>query len=296
LIEIQSSALLVTVLPEVGGKIAQIRDLQSGHDLLIGPRRPYRTIPMNGDWLQHDTSGMDDCFPNVAQGLYPQAPWSDTHLPDLGEWTHGTWEVTDADPAKIVLERTGSALPYVAVKTVRMANDRSLEFSYLVENRGDAPIRYLWSAHPLISVDASFTIEVPSGNLTFRTFPHDAKIRRWPMYQGINLSREWIAPGSNLKVFLTGMTEGWCALHLPSHTLRFTFDIESIPVLGLWFNNYGFPAGEQAFRCIAVEPCTSPSDLLDELAPSEYPVLRPGERSQWSLGLQVSRHSSTEAE
>ncbi|HLH34262.1 MAG TPA: hypothetical protein VKX41_06285 [Alloacidobacterium sp.] len=296
MIQLQSSALVITVLPEVGGKVAQIHDRSSGHDLLIGPRRPYRTIPMEGDWLQHDTSGMDDCFPNVAQGLYPQVPWSDTHLPDLGEWTHGTWNVADATPSRIVLERSGTILPYFAQKTVRLADDRHLEFSYVVENRGVAPIRYLWSAHPLISVPSSFAIEVPPGKLIFRTFPHDGHIRSWPRYENVDLSREWIARGENLKVFITGMAEGWCTLHLPSHSLRFTFGLESIPILGLWFNNYGFPAGEDAFRCIAVEPCTSPSDLLDELAPSAYPVLGLSERMEWSLSLHVSKCLSTETE
>jgi hypothetical protein len=294
--EIRSSALLVSVLPEVGGKIGQIRDLQSGQDIFVSPRRPYRTIPPDGDWLQHDNSGMDDCFPNVAQGPYPQAPWTDMYLPDLGEWTHGTWDILESAPDRIVLERPGIALPYFATKTVHLLDPRYLEFSYGLENRGDAPIRYMWSAHPLISVSASFALEVPPGDLTFSTFPRDGNVRPWPMYQGVDLSQAWIPRGTTLKIFIAGMTEGWCALHLPSHSLRFTFDLESIPVLGLWFNNYGFPAGSDAFRCIAVEPCTSRSDLLDELAPSEYPVVRPGERAYWSLGLHILSRSSTQAE
>jgi|tagenome__1003787_1003787.scaffolds.fasta_scaffold20960128_2 hypothetical protein len=295
LIEIQSPALLVTILPEIGGKIGQIRDRHSGSELLIAPRRPYRTIPMDGDWLLHDTSGMDDCFPNVAQGLYPQGPWAATHLPDLGEWTHGVWDVAEADAARIVLQRSGLVLPYFATKTVRFLDDQSLEFLYHVENRGSAPIRYLWSAHPLIAVPGAFQLEVP-GKLTFRTFPSDGEIRAWPSYEGINLGSEWVPPGVNLKIFLTGLSEGWCALHLPSHSLRFTFDLESIPAVGVWFNNYGFPAREDAFRCIAVEPCTSPSDLLDDLAPSAYPVLLPGGSDQWSLGLHITRHASSETE
>jgi hypothetical protein len=296
LIQIQSSALLITVLPEVGGKIAQIRDRDSGRELLIAPRRPYRTIPIDGDWLEHDTSGMDDCFPNVAQGLYPESPWQETNLPDLGEWTHGTWEVAEAGAERIVLERSGSVLPYFATKAVSLLGERSLEFSYTVENRSAAPMRYLWSAHPLISVSDSFAIEFPAGNLIHRTFPADGEIRRWPDYQGVDLSRRWIHHGINLKVFITGMAEGWCALHLDSHSLRFRFDLQSVPVVGVWFNNYGFPAGDEAFRCIAIEPCTSPSDLLDELAPSAYPVVDPGQRAQWRLGLDILRRASAETE
>ena len=47
LIEIQSSALLVTVLSEVGGKIAQIRDLESGARLADWAAPP----------LSHDSHG-----------------------------------------------------------------------------------------------------------------------------------------------------------------------------------------------------------------------------------------------
>jgi hypothetical protein len=296
LFELRSSSLLVSVLPEIGGKVGQIRDLASQCDLLVSPRRAYRTIPIDGDWLQHDTSGMDDCFPNIAQGFYPQAPWSSTYLPDLGEWTHGTWNVAEADSAKIVLERSGSALPYFARKTIRLAGDRSLDFSYAVENRGTAPLRYLWSAHPLISAPESFRLEVPPGQLTFCTFPSDGKIHRWPYCGGIDLSRQWIDPGANLKIFLTGLEQGWCTLHLPTHSLRFSFDLESVPVLGVWFNNYGFPAGEDSFRCIAIESCTSPSDLLDDLVPSAYPVIAPGETAQWTLGLEIAARDLSHAE
>jgi hypothetical protein len=301
LIEIQSRALLVGILPEIGGKIGQIRDRHSGDDLLIAPRRPYRTIPIDGDWLQHDTSGMDDCFPNIAQGCYPQAPWSTVHLPDLGEWTHGVWEVVEADPARVVLQKSGNALPYFATKNVRFLDERSLEFSYVVENRGTAPLRYLWSAHPLIAVSHAFHLELPPGDLTFCTFPSDGVVRPWPVYDGIDLSRQWVPRGANLKIFVSGLAEGWCALHLPAHSLRFTFDLESVPVLGVWFNNHGFPesspnASKSGFRCIAVEPCTSPSDLLDDLTPSAYPVMRPGESARWSLGLHIASRPSSEAE
>lgn len=297
MIEIESSALRVTVLPEVGGKIAQIRDKRSGHDLLVPPQRPYHTIPPDGDWLQHDTSGMDDCFPNVAAGLYPQKPWAATHLPDLGEWTHGTWNVASADSTHLVMERAGNALPYFAAKTVHFVDDSTLEFSYRVENRGTAPIRYLWSAHPLIAVPAEYRLELPPGNLQFSLFPSDGEMRPWPAFLGIALSHEWIPRGTNLKVFVTGLEEGWCALRLPAHSLRFTFDPRSVPVLGLWFNNYGFPAdGGRPFRCIAIEPCTSASDLLDDLDPSAYPVLAPGEPAQWQLELRISPLSSTDTQ
>src|SRR5580700_5190554 len=134
MVQIESLTLVVEVLPEVGGKIGQIRDKLSGREFLVAPRKPYRTIPLDGDWLQYDTSGMDDCFPNIAAGPYPTEPWDALRLPDLGEWTHGSWNVIEAGESPLVLERTGKALPYSARKTIRFVEARALEFSYCVRN------------------------------------------------------------------------------------------------------------------------------------------------------------------
>lgn len=288
MLRIESEALAVDLLPEVGGKIGQIRDKLSGREFLVPPQKPYRTIPPDGDWIQGDTSGMDDCFPNIAEGPYPRAPWAAVRLPDLGEWTHGHWDLVEADKGRAILERSGIALPYFARKAVRFAEDRKLEFSYRVENRGEFPLQYMWSAHPLIAVPGDYELRLPPGGMAFRTFPYDGQGHAWPQFGALNLTREWISHGTNLKVFITGLTAGWCELRLPEHTLRFTFDHRTTPVVGVWFNNYGFPEGSaNPFRCIAVEPCTSPSDSLDELDAGAYPCLPARGSAEWSLQLEI---------
>jgi hypothetical protein len=292
LVKIESSILLVQILPEVGGKIGQIYSKITGHEYLVPPQQPYRTIAPEGDWLQHDTSGMDDCFPNVAAGMYPDAPWSSLRLPDLGEWTHGIWQVIQAVPREVTMERVGIALPYSAAKTVRFLDEQTLEFSYQVSNRGQSPMRFLWSAHPLIAVQGEYELILPPGESRFRSFPPNGTMYAWPMWKGTDLSRNWIHPGKTLKVFVSGLSEGWCALRQPTHTLRFAFDKDNLPALGIWFNNFGFPAGsEKSFRCIALEPCTSPSDLLDELDPAAYSTIPAGGSVHWSMQLKISRHS-----
>lgn len=286
---IESSALAVDVLPEIGGKIGQIRDTRSGRELLVPPQTPYLTLVPDGDWLQGDTSGMDDCFPNIAAGPYPSGPWAATPLPDLGEWTHGQWNLIAADGERVVMERPGNALPYFARKVVRLAEERVLEFSYRVENHSDAPLRYMWSAHPLIVVDGEYELNLPPGDMAFRTFPCDGECHTWPQFEALNLSREWIPRGTDLKVFITGLAAGWCELRLPEHTLKFTFDIHTTPVVGVWFNNFGFPQGDaKRFRCVAMEPCTSPSDLLDELPAEAYPCLEARASAEWSFRLEIS--------
>jgi hypothetical protein len=290
LLQIESSYLVVEILPEVGGKIAQIRNKVSGREYFVPPQRPYRTIPVEGDWLQHDTSGMDDCFPNVAAGQYPDAPWSSLHLPDLGEWTHGIWEVLNIDKREVAMKRSSTTLPYTATKTTRFLSERVLESIYLVHNHGEAPIRYLWSAHPLIAVEGEYEVILP-GEPRLRTFPSDGGSYSWPMWKDTDLSRDFLPSGKTLKVFVSALSEGWCLLRQPSYSLRFTFDLNQLPALGIWFNNYGFPAdSEKRFRCIALEPCTSPTDLLDELTPDAYQALPPGGYVHWSLQMEISPH------
>jgi hypothetical protein len=288
MIRIESSALIVEVLPEVGGKIAQIRDKSTLWNFLIPAQRPYRTIPFDGDWLKHDTSGMDDCFPNVAADYYPEPPWTALQLPDLGLWTHGTWEVAKTSISEVVMEKAGKDLPYFATKTIRFLDDRTLQFYYRLENCGETALRYLWSAHPLFAVPDTYEILLPEGALTYQIFPRESGVHPWPKFNHTSLSSEWIAQGKTLKLFIEGLREGWCALRLPAYTLRFSFDLSTVPVVGLWFNNYGFPAdGSRTFRCIAVEPCTSASDLLNDLDPGAYPRIAAGGAAQWSIQLSI---------
>lgn len=287
---IESDKLAVEVLPEVGGKVGQIHEKVSGKPFLVPPQRPYRTISADGNWLKHDISGMDDCFPNVAAGKHPDEPWSDVELLDLGEWTRGVWEISTFSSTEIVMKRMGIALSYAATKTIRFVDDDTLEFGYLVENHSDTSFRYLWSAHPLITVAEDFELRLPQGELNIRVFPPDDYLHSWPICRGVRLSDDWIPHHTTLKTFITGLSEGWCALLLPTHMLKFTFELEAVPVVGIWFNNFGFPSdGGEAFRCIAIEPCTSPSDLLDELPAAAYPSIEAGGQAQWKMRLQISR-------
>lgn len=286
MIRLESSALFVDVLPEVGGKIAQIRDKVLQHDLLIPPQRPYRSIQIDGDWLKHDTSGMDDCFPNVAAGAYPESPWAAVKLPDLGEWTHLVWLVEKSEAGEIVMRSEGHALPYTVTKAVRFADERTLHLSYSVVNRGQHSFRYLWSAHPLIAVGDRFKLQFPSGDLIFRIFPPTSDTYTWPLFKGTRISSEWIPYGTTLKIFVTGFSEGSCTLALPNYSLCFKFAPHVLPAVGIWFNNYGFPRdGSRPFRCIAVEPCTGPSDLLDQLDASAYPRIAAGATVRWEMQL-----------
>lgn len=292
MIILESESMELLVIPEVGGKVGQIRDKLTQREILVPPQKQYQTIEAGKSWLDYDTSGMDDCFPNIAAGRYPFDPCRGIALPDLGEWTHGIWQVATLTGSSVVLERTGECLPYFARKRISFVGDRILQFGYRIENRGHHAFRYMWSAHPLISVPGDFELILPPGDLNFRTFPSDTTRHVWPSFHDADVSHSLGPEGRTSKVFVSGLSEGWCTLKQHGWTLRFTFDLAMLPVLGLWFNNFGFPrAPAKPFRCIAVEPCTSPTDLLDELPPKAYPTIGPAASAEWSFELEISDSS-----
>ncbi len=233
---IRSDRLEATVLPQVGGKIAQVREMGTARDLLVPARRPYRTIPAGRNWMDYDASGMDDCFPNIEECRYPRAPWKDLSLPQMGEWVHGSWGVVSSAPDSVILERDGNALPYRARKTVRVAG-AMIELRYQLENRGRHPLQYMWAAHPLIAAGEEFALRIPGTGMPFVTFPPDGCVYRWPHFEGVDLSHEWIPRGRDLKIFGSKLTEGWCELRLPERVVRFEFDLGVTPVVGIWYNN-----------------------------------------------------------
>lgn len=284
---LRSTALQVVLLPKVGGKVRQVVDRRTGDTLLVSPQTHYRQIPLGKLWTTYDTSGMDDCFPNIEPGEYPFPPWQGKQLFQMGEWVYGEWEVEDADGDVVTLERHGTVFDYRARKTYRLIDANTLQVQYVLENLTDLPFRYLWSAHPLFSVKNEFELTLPKGNVTFTIFPGAREVYRWPIYGSVDLSGRWIAQGENLKIFLSGLSEGQCNLASSGHNISISFDLSTTPILGVWFNNFGFPESENPFRCIALEPCTSPSDLLGDLGESAYALLKPYDTNRWWIRIRV---------
>lgn len=284
---LSSDELEVALLPKVGGKLRQIVKKRTGDTLLVPPAKPYRQLPFGSEWTNFDTSGMDDCFPNIEPGKYPFSSFQGTTLFQMGEWVYGEWEVENAEVKEVTLGRRGRLFDYHVRKVYRLIGANTLEVRYSVENLGDRPFRYLWSAHPLFAVKDEFELTIPKGHLTFTTFPAKSEVYQWPLYASVDLSKQWLPRGDTLKIFLRGLSDGLCNLVFSSHRVSITFDLSKTPVLGVWFNNLGFPENVNAFRCIALEPCTSASDVLGELDENNYALLNPNDVHRWWIRLRI---------
>lgn len=285
---LRSSRLEVTLLPEIGGKVRQIVDRETVDPLLVSPTKPYQQIPSGNQWTDYDISGMDDCFPNIEPGSYPFPDLRGEQLFQMGEWVYGAWDVSHDGDETIVLERKGIRFDYLARKTYRLLDSDTLEVQYEVQSFMDSPFRYLWSAHPLFAVKDEFELQLPNDGIHFKVFPGPGEYQPWPTYNSTDLSRQWIPRGRTLKTFLSGLKNGQCRLKLPDRTITITFDIAAMPFLGVWYNNFGFPKAGNPFRCIAIEPCTTPTDSLAQLEASAYSLLEPRQSCRWWLRLRVT--------
>src|SRR5512146_957754 len=177
---LRSSRLEVALLPEIGGKVRQIVDRKTGAPLLVSPTKAFKHIPPGSLWTDYDTSGMDDCFPNIEPGLYPFPGLKGQQLFQMGEWVYGAWNVSQTGDESIVLERKGIRFNYLARKTYRLVDSDTLEIQYEVRNLADSPFRYLWSAHPLFAVEDEFELQLPNDGIHFKVFPGPGEYRPWP--------------------------------------------------------------------------------------------------------------------
>ncbi|HEX9110721.1 MAG TPA: hypothetical protein VF845_04540 [Terriglobales bacterium] len=60
----------------------------------------------------------------------------------------------------MLLAITGVRLPYVFRKRIRLAGT-AVEIRYTLASVSDKPFKYLWSAHPLLAVEAGAKIVLP---------------------------------------------------------------------------------------------------------------------------------------
>ena len=152
-IVMQNHAIRAVVLPELGGKIGSLVSLGSGREFFLQhPDRPYRRARYAASIGDYDIGGFDECLPTVSECLYPDPPFAGVVMPDHGEVWSRPWRY-EIQGEELDLEVEGVRLPYLLRRKIRLT-DSALELEYEITNIGTQPFKYLWSAHPLLSVES----------------------------------------------------------------------------------------------------------------------------------------------
>jgi len=299
-ITVENERVRLSLLPQVGGKIVSLVLKQSEHEYLWSSGRSYRQPPFDAHYIDHDISGLDECFPTIAEGFYPEEPWKGTHLADHGEvWTL-PWE-TRIEGQRVSLSVSGIRFPYRLSKVLSL-DENTVRIDYRLQNLSPFEFKYIWAAHPMLVATPETKIMLP-GRPRIRTnwSKHDRLGKllyetTWPVAAGpsgesIDLSGAKSPTADQAtKFFTTRLEEGWCGLRdaKTGHFIRLSFPVEKIPYVGVWINEGGWPSEQEPHYHIALEPATGcPDSLAVAIERNEHACIKGLTEQTWSLTVTV---------
>jgi len=288
---LENPALRVTVVPSMGGHVAELVDVATGRDLLWrNPRATPRPAPYGAHFDDWWSGGWDEIFPSGDRGRLHGEP-----LPYMGELWCTPWSATSGTAGDgVAAWIDGSVFGTVAAArferrlTLRGA-EPVLRATYRIENLDVRPLPFTWGIHPSFAVGSTHRIDHPATDMLVGVSsspelgaPGDRY--SWPTLpdpssptgtRDVSLVR-----GRDAAVFgghwATDLAEGWLALTdtVTRRGLAIAFDPAVFPHAWLW-QVYG---GWRGHHHLALEAWTShPMDLEGAITAGRARSLAPGE-------------------
>jgi len=294
---LENSEIKLTIRPDLGGRIDQLEDCQTGHSWLWHPphyqSETTRSLPVGACFDDEWTGGWDEVFPNDAAG-----PFQGYNLVDHGELWSQRWEVVESSPLNITLAYQCKTVPVRVEKTIQLdpsCAEACLE--YVFENQSDKEIPFLFKHHAAIAIEAGDQILLPDCWVE-PAFPEFSKVigqpgkTRFPHAiapNGEPVDLRVIPPASSrLQEFYysSDLASGYCGIRnqRTQTSLLMTFDLADFPFVWM-FQSYG---GWHDRYVVVVEPCTTmPFDLAEAYQRQTAAVLRPREKQCRVLTLEL---------
>ncbi|MBW4459761.1 MAG: DUF4432 family protein [Nodosilinea sp. WJT8-NPBG4] len=298
-VTLENSDVKLTIRPDLGGRIDQLEDLQTGHAWLWHPSHytseTTRSLPVGACFDDQWTGGWDEVFPNDAAGEF-----RGRNLADHGELWSQQWQVLDSSPLSLKLGYQCQTVPVWVEKTIQIDAQRpEASLIYSFQNQSEAEIPFLFKHHAAIAIEAGDEILLPDcwvepAFLEFSKVIGQPGKTRFP--HAIDASGEAVdlrvvpPPSSQLQEFYytSELSQGFCGIrHRRSQSsLLMTFDQADFPYVWM-FQSFG---GWQGHYVVVVEPCTTlPSDLEGACRNGTVAVLKPQEQQRRRLTVQLQR-------
>lgn len=318
----------VEIAPALGGKITRL--VLAGRDWLWTNDQLARVAPAAAvaadDGASYvataDTGGYDECLPTVAACTIDAAGRGPVALPDHGElWSQDapTERIPADDGAAAAVTRwTGRRLPYAFSRAITVDTAGDVRMAYALESRGDAPLPFLWSAHPLLPFTPDTRLDLPVAARVRVWSQHNLELggegaeHRWPVLRvggaratpfgprEVDFTRPALAPRRfgdggradyTCKLFLDlprAAAGRRVRLGVEQQGARLEVEVDSaeVPHLGLWLNHGGGAGvpGARPYFTLGFEPCIGAPDALDAAgAWNAAQWLAPGETRRWTL-------------
>ena len=285
-ITMESDALRIVVLPELGAKIWQIEYKPLKADLLwnhpsLPPARQKLYASYDDTW----SGGWDELFPNDEAGEL-----LGYSLPDHGELWTGEWlakPIEDAGVARLHLQYTTPVSRFLVEKTLTLRPASAVvEIKYKLSNHGKEEFPFLFKLHPAFAVSPSHRIDFPP--MTVRREPEFAGtlgaaplVFPWPDAQVGDKTldlRQVPEERSGAVHFFYGteLAGGWCGVTNQATGLAAALRFDPEVLSSCWlFATHG---GWRDLNVAALEPATGyPFNMRAMIDGGEARWLAPGQ-------------------
>lgn len=263
----ESGRLRATFLPQDGAKMASLIDTETGKELLLTrDGETYRVLGYDGSYVESECSAFDDMFPTIDPYTPNRGAYANLTYPDHGECCRIGYGV-ELGEERVSFVASSPRFPMRYRKTVR-AEDGQLVLHYQIENEGDAEFPFVWAGHIMLRGEDGMRLCTP--------FAPDAPIEMMFATEGYEqetLPRDRLMgfvpeKGAAYKFYYPEPIEqgDFSVRYADGRTLRFSYDAQKLPYLGVWLNNGEF----QGIYNIAPEPCTVPFDAPHKAAERGY--------------------------
>ncbi|MBD2022085.1 DUF4432 family protein [Leptolyngbya sp. FACHB-36] len=292
---LENHALSLTVRPDLGGRIDQLHDRQTGQAWLWHPpgydSSQARSLPIGASFDEHWSGGWDEIFPNDAAG-----PFRGRDLVDHGEFWSQAWTVVDASSTQVSLRYVCQTLPVAVEKIIQLDETQpQATIHYRFENQSDDTLPFLFKQHAAIAIDAGDEILLPDCLiepvvLDFSKRIGRAEKTRFPNAfdaEGNEIQVQHVPPrSSQLQEFWysSNLAHGECGIRKGQSALLMTFDTTDFPYVWV-FQSYG---GWNGRYVIVLEPCTTmPYDLEVAYQNGTVAQLKPREIQHRHLSVKL---------
>ena len=287
---LENRRLRVTVVPSMGGHVAELVDLAADRDLLWhNPRAIPRPAPYGAHFDDWWSGGWDEIFPSGDTGtLHAEA------LPYMGELWCVPWEASgsrsaDGREASIAGTGFGTVAPARFERRLSLRDDEPvLRAHYRIENLDVRVLPFTWGIHPAFAVGPTHRIDHPGTTMIVGVSSSPAMGKPGDTYSWPQMPDPTMAAGTREMSLVrdrdAGVFGGHWAADLPAGWLALTdtadgrgvtmvFDPKVFPHAWLW-QVYG---GWRGHHHLALEAWTSrPMDLDSALAVGRARDLEPG--------------------
>ncbi|GAA6619033.1 hypothetical protein [Scytonema sp. NUACC26] len=290
---------LLSIRPDLGGRIDRLQDLKTGKEWLWHPsnyepqvsRKLEVGASFDGNW----TGGWDEIFPNDAAGVF-----QNRNLVDHGELWSQAWELLEQSEVSVKMALTCQTVPVQVEKTITLDEERAkATINYLFKNQSEETIPFLFKQHAAIAIEEGDEVLLPDCFIEPAVLEFSKIIGRqektcFPKAFAVNGSEvnlQQIPPrSSQLQEFYysSQLATGQCGIRnlRSASTLLMSFDTVDFPYVWV-FASFG---GWQNHYVLVLEPCTNiPYDLEIACRNGTSALLPPKSSQLRSLTVELQR-------